>query len=105
MNLDKYPYLKSYVESYKRGECKAGCITDLTYFFKKFCINYDLDEAELFGWDEDMAEDFNSWGHNSRWANVFEPFLAENLDDCLNIAVVLVEEYGDRDIFEDVCYN
>ena len=99
--LDKYPHLKSYVESYKKGECEPSQISSLAYFFKRMCHDHDLDEQELFGWDDEIAEDFYSWGHNSRWANTFEWFLAENLDFCIDIAIELVKEYGDREIYDD----
>lgn len=101
IELGKYPYFKSYVESYKNGECANLCITQLAYFFKRMCLDNNLDEQELFNWDNDVAEDFYSWGSNSRWANTFEWWLSENLDTAVKIGLELCAEYGDRDIYAE----
>lgn len=99
--LEKYPYLKSYVKAFINDEeDTTEFIPSLIYFFKKICVDHELDEAELFEWDEETTQDFYSWGHNSRWANTFWAFLVENFDHCIEVAIWLAKVYGDKDIYE-----
>lgn len=94
-NLNKY--VASYIKNNGRSE-KPGCISDLVYFFKMMCLNNNLNEEELFSWDEETATDFYTWGSNSRWANTFDSYLDSNFVICINIALDLVKQYGDIDL-------
>lgn len=103
--LAQYPHLNQYVNEYIANDGQsttAHSLSSLTFFFKMMCINNSLDEQQLFGWDEELAEDFYSWGSNSRWANVFDAYLATNFNECIDIALDLVENYGDSDIYENL---
>lgn len=77
--IKQYPELERCVQDFIVND---GCnpdplyLTDLTVYIRKL----DVDEPELFGWDEDTAEDFYTWGHNSRYANVLEPMLRCDLE-------------------------
>lgn len=75
--LDKYPVLKRCVEKYINEEDDPCMLTDLTVYVR--CM--EIDEPEFFGWDEETTEEFYSWGHNSRYANVFEGELAWNFEN------------------------
>ena len=58
-------------------------LTDLCVYIR----NLDVDEPALFGWDEETEEDFYSWGHNSRYANVLEPMLYSNFEEMIECLV------------------
>lgn len=103
--LAQYQYLNQYVDEYitNNGQSTTvGILSSLTFFFKMMCINNSLDEQQLFDWDEELAQDFYSWGSNSRWANTFDAYLAANFNECVDIALDLVENYGDSDIYENL---
>lgn len=70
---------------------KPGYLTDLTVFIR----NLDLDEPEFFGWDDEVADDFYSWGHNSRYANVLEPMLYRDLEQHVEYLVDLLDDFED----------
>lgn len=96
--LAAYPNLNGYIASYIKNNGrpeKPGHISDLVYFFKMMCLNNNLNEEELFSWDEETATDFYTWGSNSRWANTFDSYLESNFVICINIALDLVKQYGD----------
>lgn len=100
-SLKKYPYLKSYVESYIENEGSAdeiGKITKLTYFFKIMFMRHDFNMQALFEWDDDTTEDFFNWGHNSRWANTFEGQMEGFLEGYVDAALYLADTYGDIDL-------
>lgn len=103
--LAQYPYLNQYVNEYiiNNGQSKTvGILSALTFFFKMMCINNNLNEMLLFDWDEETAQDFYTWGSNSRWSNTFNAYLATNFNKCIDIALDLVENYGDSDIYENL---
>ena len=51
-------------------------LSDLTVYVRRL----NIDEPELFGWDEETTEDFYTWGHNSRYGHVLEPMMAMDLE-------------------------
>lgn len=62
----------------------------------------NIDEPTTFDWDEEIAEDFYTWGHNSRYCNVFEPMLEDNFNEYLTIIMDIVEDlYGSKEDFID----
>jgi len=77
--IEEYPELARCVRDFMEND---GCnpdplyLTDLTVYVREL----NVDEPELFGWDEETAEDFYSWGHNSRYAHVLEPMMAMDLE-------------------------
>lgn len=99
--LTAYPNLNKYVNSFIKNngypEVK-GCVSNLVYFFKLMCINNNLNEETLFNWDKEIAEDFYTWGSNSRWANTFACCLDAYFNKYIDIAINLAKEYGDIDI-------
>ena len=77
--IEKYPELARCVHDFivNNGQNpNPMLLTDLTVYIR----NLDVDEPALFDWDEEIADDFYSWGHNSRYANVLEPMLYEDLE-------------------------
>lgn len=102
--LEAYPFLKGYVQEYIDNNgmsTSVGSIPSLTFFFKMKCINNGLGVDELFDWDVEYAEDFYSWGSNSRWANMFDSYLYDNFNQAVDVALSIVEQYGDSDIYKD----
>ena len=80
--LDKYPRLKECVEEYVElnGDSKKqGYLPKLVVYVR--CMG--LDEPEFFGFDKEWADEFYSWGHNSRYVHVFNPLLYDNLEEYL----------------------
>ena len=100
--LEKFPKLKRCVGDETNDPLRLDAVT-------VYVRMMDVDEPDLFDWDDDTAEDFYTWGHNSRYANVFEPMLEENFDEYLNIIMDYVENVyngkekfiNDKELFED----
>ena len=74
--LAKYPELKKVVGTFLHNPYNCSHLTDLTVYIRLLRI----DEPEFFCWDDYYTEDFYSWGHNSRYANVLEPMLWSRLN-------------------------
>ena len=108
--LHDYPVLEKAVEDFiKNDGCspEKGHITDLTYYIKVLDIE-KVDIVNLFGWDkidlaeEDdecytLADDFYSWGHNSRYANVLEPELIRDLNTYVGTVIELLDELKEEE--------
>jgi len=102
--LESYPNLKGYIESYIKNDGypeENGCLPHFIYFFKRMCLDNDIDVEQFFNWDEETAEDFYSWGHNSRWANTFSCCVDAKFKRYVDDALYLVSEYGDIDIYKE----
>jgi len=100
-DLNYYPNLKKALRSYIDNEGKSeqsGHIPKFVYFFKKMCNEKGLDPDEIFEWPEDIAEDFWTWGHNSRWAHTGSVWIEDHLEECIQLAIELAEQYGDIDL-------
>lgn len=100
-DLDKFPVLKKAIEHFKETGGKSeepGCIPNFVYFFKKMHFKFDQDPDEMFGWDSETADDFWSWGSNSRWANTASMWIEDHLEECIEIAIELAKEFGDLDL-------
>ena len=72
--LEKYPALKGYVESFIHDggmNPDPELLSDLVVYVREL----DIDVPSFFNWDYETTEDFDSWGWNSRYMNVFEPLL------------------------------
>jgi hypothetical protein len=99
--LDKYPNLKGAVEHFYDNNGKPeheGCLPNLIVWIRKVLDIAGEDAAKFFEMSEETAEDFYSWGHNSRWANTFWCFLERHFNWCIGLCIELAERYGDYDI-------
>ena len=99
-DLDKYPHLKKAVEHFYDTDGQAeelGLLPNLIIWIRN-TIPDSVDPAEFFGMDNDTAEDFYSWGHNSRWANTFWTYLQTHFDWCVACCLDLADQYGDFDV-------
>lgn len=100
--LDKYPNVQKYVEDYIKTDGITPCTDrapNLIIWFRETLEKHGVDIPEFFDWDNDLAEDFYSWGHNSRWGHTFIGWLRpaevkRRLEDIADIA----EHYGDPDV-------
>ena len=88
--LEQYPKLQKCVKRYieTQGEFELDknnkfLLPKLVYYIR--CM--DIYPPEFFKWDKETTEDFESWGHNSRYAHTFMEMLEENLDEYINIII------------------
>lgn len=100
-DLDKFPVLKKAIEHFKETggmSEEPDCIPHFVYFFKQKIYRFDLDPDLVFEWDSETAEDFWSWGHNSRWAHTACMWIEDHLEECIEEAIELAKKYGDLDL-------
>jgi hypothetical protein len=99
--LEKYPALKGYVENFIQVEGmnpNPDLLTPLTVYIRKL----DIDVPSFFDWDDETTDYFYTWGHNSRYAHVFEPRLWYFLEDYLSLLIDWFDEVtSDKDYQED----
>lgn len=101
--LKKHPFLKQYVNSYIKNDGMseiAGYLPYLVIWFRRMfekCGIEDDNIPDICGWDNDTAEEFWSWGHNSRWNNVFRTWLEGGVEDPVRIAFETMDEFGNPD--------
>lgn len=98
-NLDRY------VKNFEKENESDRYLPKLAVYIREFLHIIELDPAEFFGWEDDIAEDFYSWGHNSRWANTFLPMLQANLDDYVFMVKDAMTENGIKDFSVDHMYE
>lgn len=88
--MQQYPNLEKVVNDFIKNDGqnpKRGYLTDLTVYIRRL----NIDEPGVFHWDAITEDEFYSWGHNSRYANVLEPILINDLDYHVNIILDLLE--------------
>lgn len=98
--LKKYPELKAMVDEYIATDGAGVKNKDGEIEFPPFLvwmrthleddIGWD-DMCEFLEWDEDgeLWEDFTSWGHNSRWGRVFWPWVDNDFEYAVSVALAL----------------
>ena len=106
-DISKHPNLERYCRHFEETNGRSERHDDS---FPNFIIWIRLvvepdegewtDVAQFFQLDEDDAVEFNSWGHNSRWANVFLPFALNNLGLVKEKCIELAERFGDPNVEE-----
>lgn len=95
--LKNYPRLKKYATHFEktRGDSEiAGYLPFVVIWFRDLFKKAQIDDSEvpvLFEMDDETAEDFWSWGHNSRYANTFSWYLLSNLDFCIDIVLQIID--------------
>ena len=100
--LDGFPNVQKYIKEYIYNEGlsnKPMRLPNLIVWFRETLEKNGVDIPYYFDWDDDLCEEFYSWGHNSRWSNVFASWLEpddieEHLENILDIA----ETYGDPNV-------
>ena len=106
-DISKYPNLERYYKHFEETNGKSERNDDS---FPNFIIWIRLvvepEEGEwtsppaFFEFDEEDAEEFYSWGHNSRWAHVFLPFAIHNMELVKEKCIELAEKHGDPNVEE-----
>lgn len=90
----KYPHLHQYITHFIKNDGKS----EDKDFLPKLIVwirNINDDTPSGFTMDDDTYLEFCSWGHNSRWQNVFWDYLTSNLDYAIGVCLDLAREHGD----------
>lgn len=104
--LSKYPNLERYVRHFDETGGSAeerGGLPFLIVWIRLVTEPEEgtwTDPAQFFELDDDDTTEFYSWGTNSRWANVFCPFVENNLDFVVEKCIELAVEHGDPSVEE-----
>lgn len=102
--LNKYPNVQRYVADYIENEGRGPGGTrlpDLVVWFRETLEKNGIDVPGYFEWTEEWREEFYSWGHNSRWGNVFMSWLEpDEVEEHLETIADIAEEFGDPNIEE-----
>lgn len=106
-DLKKHKNLYKYAKHWMLKQCpehdEDGYLPNLIIWFREVFEKAGITDdnvPEYLGWDEDMANDFWTWGHNSRWKHTFSIWLECEPEDAMEYAIDLADEYGDPDIEE-----
>ena len=105
--LEKYPYLKEYALNFEktRGDSEmAGYLPFIVIWFRDLFKKANIDDGEvpvLFEMDDETAEDFWSWGHNSRYANVFSWYILKDLDFAIDIVLQIIDNNQECSGFDE----
>lgn len=90
----KYPNFHTYATQFIKNDGKSEdkeFLPKLIVWIRKTTD----DRPDGFTMDDDTYEEFCSWGHNSRWQNVFWDYLTSNLDYAIGVCLDLAREHGD----------
>ena len=104
--LKNYPNLKKYAlyfEKNKESE-EAGFLPFVVIWFRDLFKRARIDDGEvpvLFEMDDDTAEDFWSWGHNSRYSNVFSWWILDDMDFAIDVALQIIENNKECSGFDE----
>lgn len=86
----------------KADSRQCARLPNLIIWFRETLENNDVDVPEYFGWTEEWAEEFYSWGHNSRWANVFASWLEpDDIEEYLEEILDIARTFGDPNVDDE----
>lgn len=97
-DLKKCPELKAIVDEYISTNGSGVRNKDGEIEFPPFIVwmRTHLEDdigwnrmCEFLGWDSELWLDFTSWGHNSRWKNVFWSWVNENFARAVSVALAI----------------
>lgn len=95
--LKNYPRLKKYAIHFEKTDGDSeidGFLPFIVIWFRDLFKEAGINDGQVpieFEMDEETSEEFWSWGHNSRYANVFSWYLLSNLDFCIDIALQIID--------------
>lgn len=101
LELDKYPHLRTYFTRYVESDGASenpNYLPCLIVWIRMAMDAAGTDPAAFFEMDEETAEDFYSWGHNSRWNNTFRSYLDSDYEFALRKCIELAQDYGDPEV-------
>lgn len=113
--MDEFPNLKRFFDGYIANKGVAeheGCYPNLIIWVREALKEDGFKIVDYLEMPDFEEEEFWSWGHNSRWRHVVEPYFYEYLvtgtDDQRNamaeMLVDIAESYGDPDV-EQIYFN
>lgn len=105
--LGKYPHLKEYFEHFERTGGvpeKREYLPFLVIWIRTIVEKHRIDPTAFFKMDAETADEFFSWGRNSRWANAFCSHVECNMEMVLEKCLELADTYGDIDVMEGEDY-
>ena len=76
-DLSEFPNLERYFNHFVETDGSPemqDCLPNLIIWIRLIVEPHEgkwIDPMTFFGLDDEDAEDFYTWGHNSRWKNVF----------------------------------
>lgn len=107
--MDEYPNLKRYFDDYIANKGVAeheGCYPNLIIWVREALGEQGHMIVDYLEMPDFEVDEFWSWGHNSRWRHVVQPYfyeyLVEGTIDQRNAMAEMLEDiagiYGDPDI-------
>ena len=108
IDLSKFPNLERYFNHFEETDGvpeMQDCLPNLIIWIRLIVEPKEgewIDPMRFFGLDDEDAEDFYSWGHNSRWKNVFWTYAQCNLKHVKEKCRELAELHGDPNVEEYV---
>lgn len=106
IDLSKYPNLERYFNDYVEsdGALLEDCRLPNLIMWIRLLVEPDkgewTDPTEFFEMEDDDAEEFCSWGSNSRWKNVFMPLVMTDPEFFKRKCLELAETKGDPNVEE-----
>lgn len=108
--LKKYPNLRKYALHFARTEGdheEQGYLPFLVIWFRELFKKAGISDDEvpmLFGYDEesDDAQDFWSWGHNSRYNHTFSMWLEQDIDYAIGLIFDIIRTHKIKRFDPDV---
>ena len=113
--FSKYPNLQKYLSHFYENKGTPehrGYLPNLILWVELLTAEFEIenniteidskhiDIASFFEMAEDDADEFHSWGHSSRWKNVFWPFAECNQEIMERKCLKLASLRGDPDVDE-----
>ena len=97
--LKNYPNLKKYARFFEKTEGDSeeeGFLPFVVIWFRQLFEKAGIDDGQvpmLFGYDEesDEAQDFWSWGHNSRYNHNFSNWVLADIDFAVDVALQIID--------------
>ena len=103
-DLSEFPNLERYFNHFAETDGAPemqDCLPNLIIWIRLIVEPQEgewIDPMTFFGLDDEDAEDFYSWGHNSRWKNVFWPYALNELEHVKAKCLELAKDHGDPSV-------
>lgn len=113
--MKQYPHLMEYYDHFIKTDGKAErerCFPYLILWIRAALGDNEWEITRYLEMTDETEEEFGSWGHNSRWAHVVEPMIAnillegsdEEKEWLTDTFLQIAEEHGDPDV-ERIYFN
>lgn len=104
IDLSKFPNLERYFKHFEETKGlpeMQDCLPNLIIWIRLIVELQEgerIDPMRFFGLDDEDAVDFYSWGHSSRWKNVFWSYALNELEHVKEKCLELANEHGDPSV-------